>query len=76
MPNFSGQKVIRFTRVIEAQIPTSSGMFPILMKIDKNNQICDCTRVGNVFTYLYGRNPEIVNWEYRFNEEYEKLCTI
>ncbi len=72
MPNFKGQKVKNFKRIIEVNFEVNGETIPVMMQIDKNGQICDCTRIGNVFTYLYGRSPEIVNWEYRFMSELSK----
>lgn len=73
MPFFKGAKVINFKGIITTEVATKDGAKEIFMQIDKNGQICDCTRIGNIFTYLNGRNPMIVNWEYRFIEEFNKL---
>lgn len=43
---------------------------PVMIVLDKNGQIYDCTRIGNVLSWLLGRNPKMVNWIGRMYDEY------
>ena len=68
MPGFRNSKTFNLNGIIEANVRCGDSVKSVWIQIDKNGQICDCMRVGNVFTYLQGRCPQEVNWEYRFTE--------
>ena len=53
MPQFSGEKLRRYK---SAACEFKIGDQKYVLRLDKNNQICDCQpRVGTIFSQLYGR---------------------
>lgn len=56
MPGFKGKKLetpeaLRAMRRIEFFVNDTK----VFVQVDKNHGICDCTRIGNIFSQLYGR---------------------
>ena len=63
MPGFVGAKPMPLERELESTLSVSENeSFKVFVKLDRNGQICDCTRIGNVFSKLYGKSPKVVDW--------------
>ena len=68
MPNFQFAKVAKFKNEYTATIV--DGSVEVFIKTDKNGQIYDCSRIGNVFSQIYGRSPLSVDWIGHMCNEY------
>lgn len=76
MPGFKGQSllspdILRSMKRIEFEVDGTR----IFIQLDKNNGICDCTRIGNIFCQLYGRvlSSELDVVE-RYHDVIQKVC--
>lgn len=73
MPGFCGTRLANLKGRIVHKFKTPKGdEVPVMIMLDKNGQIYDCTRIGNVLSWLIGRNPKTVNWIGRMYDEYVK----
>jgi hypothetical protein len=73
MPNFKG-KVFKKSTLDDRTITFEINGRKLFLVFDKNYQICDCSRIGSVFSKLQGRvlvDVDVVN---TYSNELEKIC--
>lgn len=73
MPNFKHQglkKLTLFDRTVKFELNGKE----LFIVFDKNHQICDCSRIGSVFSRLQGRVLSDVDIVNTYTNEMDKIC--
>lgn len=73
MPGFHNNGLKKLT-LLDRTVNFEVNGHKLFIVFDKNHQICDCTRVGSVFSKLYGRVLPDVDVVNTYANEFEKVC--